>query len=273
MYLLYNNDLLQEGEFRIPVTDRSFQYNDGFFETIMIVDGKIRFWQDHQDRMKAAADVLKLDLPESLFHATTEEKLLKLAESNSALSYGRLKLKIWRQGAGLYTPERNTANWLTTVQPAATPATYLEKVGICASVRTYYSPFSGFKGAASMQYVMAGLEKKERGFDDLIILDRQNLVSEFTAANICWCQNNVVFTPSLETGCINGIMRRNILKWCKAAGIRTREAFFEADSLLQADAVFSANVTGIKVVKNLLGFDMKLENDVVLLLQQKLLEV
>ena len=270
MNLLFNGQLLPEEELKLPVTNRAFQYNDGFFETMMIVNGKIRFWQDHSDRLQDAARALKLNLPDYFQQNTFADKLLHLAESNGALHYGRIKLKVWRSGAGLFTPETNATEWLATVQPALSPTEILQKVGICTSVRTNFSPLSFFKGPNSPLYIMAAMEKEERGFDDVILLSRQDLVSELISSNIFWYQQDTLYTPSLDTGCINGIMRRNILNWCRQESIKIKEAYFDVEGILQAETVFSANVTGLKEIRNLIGFELNQSAAIVSVLKDKL---
>lgn len=270
MNLLYNGLLLHEDELKIPATNRAFQYNDGFFETMMIANGKIRFWQDHLYRMQAAAIALKMNLPNHFRKPAFEEQLLHLAENNLANDFGRLKLKVWRGGAGLYTPETNLSDWLVTIKPAIAPSDSLDKVGICTTVKTHYSPYSFFKGPFSLQYVMAGIEKQERGYDDVIILNRQDLISELTSSNIFWYQQDTLYTPALETGCINGIMRRHILRVCLQEGINIKEAYYDVESILQADAVFSSNVTGIKEIKNLISFDLDTGHEIIGLLRNSI---
>jgi branched-subunit amino acid aminotransferase/4-amino-4-deoxychorismate lyase len=268
--LLYNGQFQREAEIRIPFSNRAFHYNDGFFETIMVVNGKIRFWQDHLDRIQEAARNLSLELPAHFTQPDFEHQLLNLAASNNALEFGRLKLKVWRSGEGLYTPDTNQIEWLATVQPAELPNTWLPHVGLCTSVRTIFSPLSTFKGPNSLLYVMAGLEKKANSYDDVILRDRQGLVSELTSSNIFWFVQDTLFTPSLKTGCINGIMRRNILKWCQQEQIKVKEVFFEVDNLIASDVVFSANVTGVRVLQHLLGFELKQELEIINVVNQKL---
>lgn len=270
MNLLYNGQLLQEEELQLPISNRAFQFNDGFFETMMIVNGKIRFWQDHLDRMQTAAKALKIELPAMFSVPGFEEKLLLLAEKNKAVNYGRLKLKVWRGGGGIYTPGTNTADWLATIQAASQSVDSLERVGICTGVRTNYNSFSSFKGPNALLYVMAGQEAKERGFDDLIILNKQDLISELISSNIFWFQQDTLYTPALETGCINGIMRRNILNWGRLEGINAKEVYFDVDGILQADAVYSVNVTGIKEISNLIGFDLNTKTELTDLLRNRL---
>lgn len=261
--LLYNGDFIPEQELRLPITNRAFQFNDGFFETIIVANGKLRFWSDHQVRMQAAAQVLKLELPQTIVSGDVEEKLLQLAVHNKAANYGRIKLKVWRSGSGLYTPETNQAEWLATITPATPTATTPLHIGICQTVTTNYSPYSFFKGPNTLLYVMAGIEKTEKGFDDMLLLSRQNQVSELISSNIFWLKDDVLFTPSLETGCVSGIVRSNILRWAQKAEIKTKEVYFNVNSLLKADAVFAGNVTGLRSIDIINGEEVSINEDFV----------
>lgn len=246
MPLLYNNHLFQENELRLPLSNRAFQYNDGFFETIIIRKGRLSFWEDHVQRMKEAAKALQLSLPPYLSSPAFPGKLLELADKQQAMDHGRLKLKIWRAGAGIYTPETNEADWLATVQPAP-PVTLLPlQVGLCRQVRTQPSPLSHFKGPNAPLYIMAAIEKDSRNLNDMLLLDSQNHVAELISSNVFWIRNNHLYTPALETGCVNGVLRRNILRWCQQNETEVAEVLADVDHLYHADSVFSANVIGIK---------------------------
>ena len=254
MHVIYNGELMPEDELRLPLTNRAFQYNDGFFETAVIENGRIRFWQDHVRRMQQAAAALKLLLPQEVeVFSELKNSLLRLAAQNGAIPSGRLKLKVWRSGGGLYTPDTHRASWLATVHPFTPTALQQYHVGVCQTVYTNYSPFSHFKGPNSLIYVMAGIERQQRGFNDMLLLNRQHVVSELVSSNLFWLRDEVLYTPALDTGCVNGIARRNILRWCASEGIRVREVYFEVDRLSASDAVFAANVTGIRSIKSIEG--------------------
>ncbi|TXK47652.1 aminotransferase class IV [Pontibacter qinzhouensis] len=248
MYLLFNNQLIPEDEMLFYRHNRALQYNDGFFETIMVIQGAIRFWPYHQDRIRAAAAALHLDLPPELLHSDFPERLLHLASQNNALHFARLKLKIWRSGAGLYTPETNKADWVATANPASAPASSPLSVGICTHVSTCNSPFSFFKGPNALLYVMAGIEKKEQEKDDMLLLDGQGFVAELISSSIFWKNGTTVFTPALETGCIKGIMRTHVLHWAQQQGLRVEEVKREPEVLQEAELVFSGNVTGLRLI-------------------------
>ena len=269
MHLLYNGQFQPEEDLRLPLTNRAFQYNDGFFETVIVKDGQLRFWQDHQDRMQDAARALQLELPQALQPPLLPEQLHQLHRQNNASAYGRLKLKVWRSGGGLYTPETNSPDWLATAAPATTPAAAPLRVGICQGVRTCFSPFSFFKGPNALLYVMAGMEKKARGTDDMLLLSTKGHVAELTSANLFWLKEGTIFTPALGTGCVNGILRRNILRWCKAAGVTTQEVHATPAQLLTAEAAFAANVTGIRSIGQLEETAFTPEHQLVTWLQQQ----
>ncbi|RIJ41627.1 aminotransferase class IV [Pontibacter oryzae] len=251
MKLLYSGQLLHEEALHIPATNRAFQYNDGFFETIIIVNGKLRFWKSHQERMQEAALALGLELPGYFLDVGLEHQLVELAKQNSAELYGRVKLKVWRGGNGLYTPDTNTAHWLATAV-ASEPAPFSAiEIGICQKINTAYHALSGFKGPNAPLYVLAGIEKKERQLDDMLLLSPQGWVSELTSSNIFWVQDNQFYTPSLNTGCVNGILRRQMLAWCAANSFTYHEVQVTPKHVFMSDTAFAINITGIRSIRNI----------------------
>ncbi len=199
--------------------------------------------------MREAAEALGLAIPAYFWNGELEDNLLHLARQHNSSKMGRLKLKVWRSGGGLYTPQTNEIEWLATAEPMqAIPEAGLI-IGICQGVRTCYSSLSHFKGPHAPLYVLAGIEKQNMGLEDMLLLDAKGNVSELISSNIFWLKQGELFTPALETGCVNGILRRAILRWCQQQGIAVREVLAKPEELLQAEAVFAANVTGIRGIE------------------------
>ncbi|QCR21954.1 aminotransferase class IV [Pontibacter sp. SGAir0037] len=257
MHILFNGQLMAAEELRLSLSNRAFQYNDGFFETMIVKDGVIRFWQDHVERIQEATKVLRLQLPVEFTSINLlENNLLRLAETHNAFANGRLKLKVWRGGAGLFTPETNAAEWLATVQATVPAKAVPVHMGVCQTVHTSYSPFSSFKGPHALLYVLAGTEKKETAFDDLLLLSCDGSMAELISSNLFWYWNNTLYTPALETGCVNGILRRNIIRYCKGEGIAVQEVKMKLNDLPANATVFAGNVTGIKLIHKLNNKDL-----------------
>jgi len=251
MELLYNGRFLAEDGVRLPLTNRAFQYNDGFFETLILENGKLRLWHEHQARMHEAASALKLNLSSHLLGSDFERLAAQLAQKNRCGTLARLKMKVWRAGEGLYTPQTDQTDWLVTAQPAQKPFEEPLHVGICQTVRTIPSAFSSFKGVNSPVYVLASREKAGRNLPDVLLLDPLGHVAELTHSNLFWAEGKTLFTPALATGCLNGVMRRHLFHWAKAHGWAVQEVLSYPRQLLQADTVFAGNVTGLRSISKL----------------------
>lgn len=59
-------------------------------------------------------------------------------------------------------------------------------------------------------------------------------------------QNNILFTPSLSTGCVAGIMREYVLNQAKIKNIEVKIGTYKPDVLYDADVVFCSNVAGLR---------------------------
>ena len=250
MFLVYNSDILAETDFPISANDRAFRYGDGLFETIRYEQNRIWFWPDHYARLTAGMKALHLELPTDTNETTIHQLIINLLATNRLSDQpARVKIQVWRQTGGLYTPATNYANLLITAQPGRPFAiTERARVGIYDEVRLTYSPYSSFKTLSSLPYVMAGIAKQERGLDEVILLhaDSENYLAECQASNLFWFDEGVLHTPAVETGCVNGIMRQYILQRAASVGQRVNVGFHKPHSLSFAEAVFACNVSGIQ---------------------------
>lgn len=245
MFLAYNSDILAEADFRLPPGDRAFQYGDGLFETVRYEAGRLWFWPDHFDRLTTGMIALHLNQPQNFTVQTLHQLVLNLLRANGLSDQpARVKVQVWRQTGGLYTPATNAANLLITVrsgQPFA--ITRKTKIGIYDTFRVTPSPVSAFKTLNALPYILAGIYKQENGLDDVILLDAQGHLAECIASNLFWFRDEILYTPSLQTGCVNGIARRQVLR----AFSDVQEGLFLPAALDDTDAVFATNSTGILV--------------------------
>ena len=245
MNLVYNSDMLSEAAFSLSPSDRAFQYGDGLFETIRFEAGKLWFWPDHYDRLTSGMAALYLDAPDRFGPDELHHTILDLIQQNS-LGTGqvRIKLQVWRQPGGLYTPTTHRANWLLTVRPGQPFAlTDKPRLGIFRDLRLAPSPLSPFKTLNALPYVLAGLYRQQHGFDEVVLLDTNGHLAECVASSLFWLKDHQLFTPSLESGCIDGIIRRQLLRTYPV-----QEGLFPPSVLESADAIFCANVSGVQTL-------------------------
>lgn len=248
MFLVYNSDILPENDVQLPINDRAFQYGDGLFETIRYENRQIWFWPDHFARLSAGMTALQFIQPRKFTAETIYQHILQLLSVNGLTHQPtRIKIQVWRQSGGLYTPTVNSTNLLITALPgSAFCVTDKTSAGIYDAFRLSPSPVSAFKTLNALPYVLAGLYKEQHGLNDVILLDTAGNVSECLASNLFWFSGQTLHTPSLQTGCINGIIRQQLLRLAPELGMPVAEGLYQPNVLSEAQAVFCANVMGIQ---------------------------
>ena len=105
---------------------------------------------------------------------------------------------------------------------------------------------------------MASIYKKEQGLGDLVILNSKGNVCETTNANIFYIKDKNIFTPSLNQGCVEGVFRAQVIKYCIDQAISLEETEITVQQLQDADEIFVTNVIGgIQGVVNFQGKSKK----------------
>ncbi|CCH54821.1 branched-chain amino acid aminotransferase [Fibrisoma limi BUZ 3] len=244
MYLVYNSDIINQQTFNLLPDNRAFQYGDGLFETIRYESGRLWFWTDHLDRLTKGMATLQLSVPAARLDQLHEQTLDLIARNGLNSQPARIKIQVWRRPGGLYTPTSNGSEWLITAQPGQPFAiTGKSHIGIYDGVRLSKSVVSEFKTLNALPYVLAGLHRQAHKLDDVILLSTDGSAAECVASNLFWFRNGTLVTPSLQTGCVNGIARRQLLRAFPDA----QEGLFPPPLTEPIDVLFAANVMGIQV--------------------------
>ncbi|MDO7873904.1 aminotransferase class IV [Hymenobacter sp. ASUV-10] len=247
--LLHNGHLLLGTA--LPLPNRGLQFGDGFFETLIFADGRLRYAAEHLARMQQAATALYLMLPAALATAEALETTLAQLAGANHLPAARLRLQLWRSGGGRYLPETDATDWLATAAPFVPDETSIACADFALDTQALPSPLSFCKGPQAWLYVRAARERQQRGLDEIILCDAAGHVAEAGAAAIFWVKDGVLFTPSLATGCVSGVRRAVLLRAARAAGVACREGLFGREELLAAEAVFTANVAAVRMVRQI----------------------
>ena len=72
------------------------------------------------------------------------------------------------------------------------------------------------------------------------------------AANIFWISGGRLFTPALDCGVLDGIMRGRVVDRARAMGVETLEVAAGIDALADAEGVFLTNsLIGVRPVSSL----------------------
>lgn len=230
--------------------NRAFTYGDGFFETMRFENNQLLYANEHLKRIKTACSIIDLDFPWELNATDLTEKVSKLAKKDT-LNSAKAKLYIWRKSGGVFTPTSNDCEYLIQVGPFKSSSVEKKDVIVSKKVSNHFNAVSQFKTLSSIKYVIAGLELKNRGGDEIILLDQEGNVSECLTSNIFWVKDDQVFTPDIFTGCIDGIMKGQIEKHLCQMKVPINTGCFPYSMLKEADYVFSSNISGISCLSKI----------------------
>ncbi len=261
-----NGTLIKAEEKLADKDHRGLKYGDGLFESIRMLDGKMPFLNDHLRRLYRGMKFLKIEKPKHFTTAFFRKEINRIAGKEKNL---RIRLSVFRAPGGLYTPTNNQPIYLIEFQSVKQNNWKWHKKGltlkICPTVQLPINPWSGLKTSNALPYILAGLWKEEAGVDDCILLNQRGFVAEASSSNVFYFKNKTLYTPTDQSGAIQGVMRKQILKLAKTKGIQLIKKDILPAELLEAEEVFLTNaVQGIRWVKSLEGVRFSNKNSKVI---------
>ncbi|RQO70662.1 4-amino-4-deoxychorismate lyase [Pedobacter sp. KBW06] len=247
-YILHNDEFVAANHPVIGVQNRAFRYGDGLFESMRMDNGKLKFAEQHADRLRAGMKALKMDGSNLMDEYFLKQKTAELSKKNKLKDHIRFRLSVYREGEGLYTPESNKAGYVLEASPLAQPTYELNKKGLIVDVYDEITKpvnkLSNYKTTNSLLYVMAGLYKKQHNLDEAFILNQHGFLCESISSNVFVVYDKQIYTPALSEGCVAGVMRSVVMNMAKSNNIPLIEAQINPEVLKEAEEVFITNATG-----------------------------
>ena len=226
--------------------NRAFLYGDSVFETLRIINNKIVFWEDHYFRLMSSMRIIRLNIPDDYTPDYLEENILKLHRLVSKNGHSKVRINVYRFSKGKYMPIENNVSFIISCDPIIN-SKYLINSGdyVVDLFKDYYIDnqlISSIKTNNKIINVVASIYAKENGFNNCILLNNDKMVAEFINSNIFIIKNDEIFTPRLNSGCLNGVLRKNLLNILKKHSFTTYEQDISTFDLTQSDEIFGTNV-------------------------------
>ena len=242
----FNGELVSEEKILFNKTKRAFNYGDGFFETIRIVNGKPIFIERHFKRIVIGLKHLKINYSKKFNLNFLSDNISELININNIKSGGKIKVYIFRSGMGTYKPSTNDICFIIESLKVENNLYKLNHKGFLVDVFKDYKKqinyLSSFKSSSSLLYVLASLHTIDNHLDDSLILNENNEIIESSNSNIFILLDNKIITPPLNSGCISGIMRIELMNIINDIGFTVLERKIVTDDLLNSKEIFLSNV-------------------------------
>ncbi|CAI8380836.1 MAG: Aminodeoxychorismate lyase [Polaribacter sp. SA4-10] len=248
----FNGTLESPENFTLTINNRAFKYGDGIFETVKVLNNSVVFWEDHYFRLMSSMRMLRMKIPMSFTLEFLEAEILKTVKSQEASTSFRVRLSIYRQDGGLYTPTSNNIDYLIEVSPLKIQEKVSYTIDLFKDFYNYSGLLSTVKTNNRMLNTLASVFASENDLDNAILLNEKKGVVEATNGNIFIVKGNTIKTPALTEGCIKGITRGKVIEIItKNTDFEVEETSISPFEIQKADEVFITNaIAGVQIVTN-----------------------
>jgi branched-chain amino acid aminotransferase len=249
----YNGSIQDTSNYSIE-NNRGFLFGDAIFETIKVNGTKILFLEEHYLRLMASMRICRMEIPMNFTMEFMEEEILKLIALQANTVSNRIRFSVFRNAEGFYHPTSNDVQFIITCSELASDSyvfsstTY--EVELFKDFHISKHLLATLKTNNKMINVVASIFAKENGFENCLLINEGKNVVEATNGTIFMKMGNQIITPPTSDGCLNGIMRKQVIAIvAKMEGIEMIEKSISPFDLQKADELFISNViTGIQPI-------------------------
>jgi len=238
-----NGKLVNTGNAKISIFDRSFLYGDAAFETMRSYAGVVFMLDEHLARLIGSLKILKIKhvymkdyLKKSVYEVLNANKLKS--------AYLRLVVTRGEGRFGIGCKDTFKPNLVIVARNFEGYPGRMFSKGINAKiigVTNEYSVLSKMKTANYLNYILARFDAQSAGSDEAILTNTRGFITEGATSNIFVVKNNGLITPSEASGILPGITRGVIIEIAKRLKISVKEKLLSRRELLGADEIFLTN--------------------------------
>ena len=223
-------------ELSVRVSDRGLLLGDGAFETIRVIRGRPYLLASHLERLSQTLHALSIPMETAHLPSICDEMIGRAAVEEAML---RITVTRGAGGEGYLPPPSPVPTLLITCRPLDVTALPKAPAQLLLSRRPKIPPACLPTQGKTLQGLNATLARMDAAtHDEALQLSMLGHLACVSAGNLFWRSSRSIYTPSLSTGCLAGVMRRRLMELSEEPVIET-EAFL--DVLAEADAVLFTN--------------------------------
>jgi branched-chain amino acid aminotransferase len=242
----FNGNLVSQ-DTNILTNNRAFLYGDAVFETVKILNSKILFLEDHYFRLMASMRVIRMEIPMDFTMEYMEAQIFSIVNNKSLGKSSRARITVFRNDGGYYLPKDNSVSFLIDAVVLEKTLYSIEKANYEVDLyKDFYVTkqlLSSIKTTNKILNVTASIYAHENGLDNCLLLNDSKNVVEALQGNVFMLKGNKLVTPPVSEGCLNGVMRKQILQLArKMDNLEVVEEVISPFDLQKADEMFITNV-------------------------------
>jgi branched-chain amino acid aminotransferase len=218
--------------------DRGFLLGDGVFDTLAVHHNVPQLLDAHVARLVRHAAMIHIAADAARIRQIILECIAQFSAPDCII---RTTLTRGIAARGLW-PKEPSAPTLVCHATALDRALIGAPAALMVSTiaRNQTSPTSRIKSIGYLDNMLAAREAETSGFDDALFLNTQGKLACTTIGNVFVLEGDVLFTPPLSDGALDGIIRALLLDH-PPHGLRVVEQSLTLERAMNADAMFITN--------------------------------
>jgi branched-chain amino acid aminotransferase len=234
--VFHNDALLPIEKVRLSPGQAGLICGWGIFTTLRISRGEAFAYERHWRRLEKDANITHIPMPYTA--AKVRVHLHEVIRANR-VTEGCARIYLVYNSVGFWQSDEKYSQVDLIIYTAGLPE-HRETVRLAVREhgRHAASPLAGVKTISWLNNVWAIAEAVKDGFDEVVMLNERGEVTECTSANIFVVRGEKVFTPPLNSGCLEGVTRGILMEIAPEAGVSVLEQSLRPEDLNSADEVF-----------------------------------
>jgi len=262
MKVFISGKLYDEEDASISVFDHGLLYGDGVFEGIRIYNRRIFLLNEHVDRLFNSAKAIALDIPSSKDEVC--KNVIETCRAND-LENGYIRLVVTRGkgtlGLNPYLCKKPEIIIITAKIQLYPEELYRDglKIVTVGTVRNHPEAINPrIKSLNYLNNVLAKIEAINSGCLECIMLNHKGEVCEASGDNIFLISDNIIKTPSANSGALVGLTRNKVIDIARNHKFVVVEESVSRYDLYTADEVFLTGtaaeiISVVEIDKRIIG--------------------
>jgi branched-chain amino acid aminotransferase len=247
----FNGTLLNNDANFLNNANRGLRYGDSLFEAIRVVNGRIYFLEEHYLRLMSSMRIVRMEIPMEFTMEFLESEILKTLAANKGNNAHRVRFTVFRNDGGLYLPKTNSISYCIEVKELINSFYTISETPYEVELfKDFYvnkDMLSNLKTNNRMLNVVGSVFAKENDFQNCLLINGDKMVVEALNGNVFLVSGEMIKTPPLKDGCLDGILRKKIIEILKKSTVyNIKEESISPFELQKADEIFITNtINGI----------------------------
>jgi len=247
-YAYVNGTFARHNEANVHIEDRGYQFADGIYEVVALINGKMADERGHLDRLERSLNELSIAMPvprstlSLLMRELVRKNRLRNANIYIQITRGATKRDFKFPGADV-PPSLVMTTW---------PFKFHGNAAVTNGAKAISTPDirwkrPDIKSVALLPQVLAKQHAIEKGAYEAWMVDTDGHVTEGSSSNAWIVKGGKIITREATQSILRGVTRTAITKICTELQMTVEERPFTLKEAYEADEAFNTSAVALVV--------------------------